>query len=109
MTDRSSLEQIATTFGLDAADLARALRVPAAVLEEWEQAGVPAERQRELDGLLCIAEILERKLKPGLVPEAVRRPADAYDGRSILQLLADGQHAEVRETVAASFDWAAGV
>jgi hypothetical protein len=105
-TDRRSLSQVAEAFGLDAAGLAVMLRVSVAELERWERAGVPAARQRELDDIVFVAETLDRKLKPGTVAQVVRRPAAAYGGQSLLDLLTVGHHEQARRAVAGSFDWA---
>jgi hypothetical protein len=104
--DRRSLNRIAETFGLDAAGLSVMLRVSAAELERWKRAGVPAARERELDDIVIVAETLERKLKPGTAAKVVRRPAAAYGGRSLLELLTVGHHEQARQAVAGSFDWA---
>ena len=36
----------------------------------------------------------------------VRRPAEAYGGRSMLEMITDGDHRELLESVRASFDYA---
>jgi hypothetical protein len=104
---RRSLDQIAVTFPLDTAGLAEVLRVSVAELERWQRTGAPATRERELDDLLVVADTLTRKLAPGLAPRIVRRPAAAYEGRSLLALLTAGEHQRAREAVVHSFDWAA--
>jgi hypothetical protein len=67
---------------------------------------VPAARQGELHDIVIVAETLDRKLKPGTVAQVVRRPAAAYGGRSLLELLSIGHHEQARRAVAGSFDWA---
>jgi hypothetical protein len=52
-----------------------------------------------------LADLLERKLKAGRAPEVARRPAAAYGGQTMLELIARDRHRELLETVDASFDW----
>lgn len=104
-SDANALRRIAAVLGLDAHSLAAVLRVSPAELDSWMQTSSPAERAAELADLSLIAETLDRKLKPGAAAEIVRRPAAAYGGEAILDLLRAGRHEQVRETVVNSFDF----
>jgi hypothetical protein len=53
-----------------------------------------------------IADLLERKLKPGRVAGIARRAAPAYGGKTMLELIAEERHDELLEITRRSFDWA---
>ena len=71
-----------------------------------DEAPLAAERQEKVQTLVAIADLLERKLKPGRLAGVARRPADAYGGKTMLELIAADQHRELLELVRESFDWA---
>jgi hypothetical protein len=75
-------------------------------IDRWLANGVPPERQEKLAAILAVADLLERKLKSGRVAGVARRPADAYGGRTMLQMIAADRHAELLASVRGSFDWA---
>jgi DNA-binding XRE family transcriptional regulator len=103
--DEHPLRRLMDAFGLSKTALARLFGVRRQAIDGWLAHGVPAERQEKLVVLLDIAELLERKLKAGRLPGAARRPADAYDGQTMLDLVAADRHRELLESVRASFDW----
>jgi len=103
--DEHPLRRLMDAFGLSKTELARLFGVRRQAIDGWLAHGVPAERQEKLVVLLDIAELLERKLKAGRLPGAARRPADAYDGQTMLDLVAADRHRELLESVRASFDW----
>jgi transcriptional regulator with XRE-family HTH domain len=104
---------------LAAADLARALGVldismteagrlfgvSRSAVEQWLQRGVPPARLARAANLARIADILERNLKPERIAAVVREPADAYGGRSILELVRAGRDDDARELLEQAFDW----
>jgi len=75
-------------------------------VDQWLERGVPSERQEKVQTLIAICDLLERKLKPGRLAGVARRPADAYGGKTMLELIAADQHRELLELVRDSFDWA---
>ncbi len=56
--------------------------------------------------MAAIADILARRLKPARVPGIARRPAAAYDGETMLSLIAADRHEWLLESVRRSFDYA---
>lgn len=104
---------------LAAADLARALRVldislseagrlfgvSRSAVEQWLQRGVPPARLARAANLARIADILERNLKPERIAAVVREPAEAYGGKSLLDLVRDGRDDEARALLEQAFDW----
>jgi hypothetical protein len=103
--DEDPLRRLMDAFGLSKTELAGLFGVRRQAIDGWLAHSVPAERQEKLVVLLDIAELLERKLKAGRLPGVARRPADAYDGETMLELIAADRHRELLESVRASFDW----
>ena len=103
--------ELARLFGVDAAEVARWLALPVPTTEtvqEWVSASVPAEHQERLLAVIELVDLLTHRLRPELLPAVVRRQAAAYDGRSILDMLAAGRHTELLDSVRASFDYELG-
>jgi DNA-binding XRE family transcriptional regulator len=100
------LRRLMDAFGLSKTELASLFGVRRQAVDQWLERGLPAERQEKVQTLVAICDLLERKLKPGRLPGAARRPADAYDGKTMLELIAADQHRELLELVRNSFDWA---
>jgi hypothetical protein len=94
-------------FGLDRTEVALLFGVTRQAVEQWEQRGVPAERQAKVLTIQAIGELLARKLRPGTLPGVARRRAEAYRGGTMLDMIAQDQHEALLEDVRASFDWAA--
>jgi transcriptional regulator with XRE-family HTH domain len=104
--DESPLRRIMDTFGLSKTELGRMFGVSRQAVDQWLGGAVPSERQEKLATLLAVVDLLERKLKPGRLPGVARRPADVYDGQTMLDFVAADRHRELLEKVRASFDWA---
>jgi hypothetical protein len=64
-----------------------------------------SRHQEKLAAALALGDLLERRLKTGRLPAVARRPADAYGGLTMLDLIARGHHRELLQGVDASFDW----
>lgn len=104
--DEHPLRRLMASFDLSKTALGSLFGVRRQAIDQWLERGVPAERQEKLQTLLAVVDLLERKLKPGRLPGVARRPADAYDGETMLDLVAADRHRELLEQVRASFDWA---
>jgi hypothetical protein len=94
-------------FQLSKSELARLFGVTRQAVDGWLAHGVPGERQEKLATLLALADLLERKLKGERIPGVARRRADAYGGRSMLELIAEDRHRELLDLTRTSFDWSA--
>jgi DNA-binding transcriptional regulator YdaS (Cro superfamily) len=105
--ESSPLERVVDLFGLDRTELARLFGVSRQAVGQWLTRGVPAERSAKLTAVLSIGELLNRKLRPGVLPGVARRPAEAYGGKSMLELITADRHDWLLDDVRASFDWAA--
>ena len=104
--DEHPLRRLMDAFGLSKTELGALFGVRRQAVDQWLQRGVPAERQEKVQTLVAIADLLERKLKPGRLAGVARRPADAYGGKTMLDLIGAGRHRELLELVRDSFDWA---
>lgn len=101
------LKRVMELFELDRTELARLFGVKRQAVEQWERRGVPADRQAKLATIVAIGELLDQKLRPGLLPGVARRTAPAYRGRTMLQMIAVNRHEELLKSIRESFDWAA--
>ena len=81
------LEQIARTLELETDDLAVLLQVDARTLDSWFANGIPGDRQRDIDDIIATVTLLERMLRPGLLPSVARR--DTPQGTLIAQMTRD--------------------
>jgi DNA-binding XRE family transcriptional regulator len=100
------LQRVMDAFGLSKTQLGRLFGVRRQAIDSWLERGVPGERQEKLQTLVALADLLERKLKADRLPGVARRPADAYGGKTMLELIAADRHRELLEIVRDSFDWA---
>jgi transcriptional regulator with XRE-family HTH domain len=100
------LRRLIDAFGLSKTELASLFGVRRQAVDQWLERGVPSERQEKVQTLVAICDLLERKLKPGRLAGVARRRADAYEGKTMLELIAADRHRELLELVRDSFDWA---
>jgi hypothetical protein len=91
---------------LSKTELAGLFGVRRQAVDQWVARGVPAERQEKVATLDALIDVLDRKLKPGRLPGVARRPAEAYGGKTMLDLIREDRQREVLDLVHASFDWA---
>ncbi len=100
------LRRVTDAFGLSKTELGSLFGVRRQAVDQWLERGVPSERQDKVQTLVAICDLLERKLKPGRLAGVARRPADAYGGKTMLELITADRHRELLELVRDSFDWA---
>jgi hypothetical protein len=103
----TGLEHVMGSWELSISDTARLFGVTRQAVQQWLDEGVPPARQPKLLLVERIAELLERNLQPERIPAVVRSPGDAYERRSMLQLIADDRQGELLDSVERSFDWSA--
>lgn len=106
-TSDASLRRIQELFELTRTDLGSMFGASRQAVSSWLSRGVPPARKPKVYTVLNIAELLERKLKRGRLPAVVRRPAGAYGGRSMIEVIEADRHDELLESVRESFDWSA--
>jgi hypothetical protein len=100
------LHRLMDAFGLSKTELGTLFGVRRQAVDQWLERGVPSERQEKLQTLMAIVDLLERKLKPGRLTGVARRAADAYGGKTMLEMIVENRHHELLELVRESFDWA---
>jgi hypothetical protein len=101
------LDQIQETFELSNAELARLFGVRRQAVGQWRARGLPGARQQKAAAAAAVADLLSRRLKQERIPGLARRPADAYGGRTMLEMIAADRHLELLDEVRRSFDWTA--
>jgi transcriptional regulator with XRE-family HTH domain len=100
------LNQVRDMFDLTNTEFADLFGVTRQAIEQWERVGdVPAARRARLANLLSVGEILERKLQPGRLPLIARRPAAAYGGQTMLEMVRVGRDQELKEITERALDW----
>jgi hypothetical protein len=100
------LSRLMSSFQLSKTDLADLFGVRRQAIDGWLKKGVPADRQEKVHTLVALADLLERKLKPGRLPGVARTPADAYGGLTMLEMIERDRHRELLALARQSFDWA---
>ncbi len=94
-----------TTLDLSSSDIAELMGVKRQAVEKWLLAGPPADRITKIGALAEIADILSYRLRDGTAAVVVRRSADGYDGRSMLEVIADDDYEWLLRSVKDSFDY----
>ncbi|MDQ3759670.1 MAG: hypothetical protein M3331_06995 [Actinomycetota bacterium] len=100
------LATIEAPFGLNRTETGRLFGVTRQAVESWHVDGVPSRRQEKAAAVAGIADLLSRRLKPERLPGIARRPAEAYGGLTMLEMIERDRHLELLAIVRASFDWA---
>lgn len=102
----TGLDHLIASWGITVTDVARLFGIRRQAVQQWLGQGVPTARQPKLLAILEIADLLERNLLAERIPGIVRTASDAYDGHSMLELIADDRQDELLASVRRSFDWA---
>jgi hypothetical protein len=100
------LERIRDVFDLNYTELGNLFGVSRQGAKDWLERGVPTDRQNKVATVAAIVDLLERKLKADRIPGIARRAADAYDGHTMFELIAQDRHEELLNITRQSFDWA---
>jgi hypothetical protein len=103
--NENPLARLIRVFALSKSELGRLFGVSRQAVDGWLAHGVPADRQEKLATLLALADLLERKLKTDRIPGIARRAADAYGGKTMLELIAEDRQRELLGLVRGSFAW----
>lgn len=105
-TEQPELPRIKDVFALRNSELADLFDVSRQAMTEWLEHGAPAARQPKIATVAALVDVLEHQLKSERVAGVVRRPADAYGGLTMLEMIAADRHDELLGMVSRSFDWA---
>lgn len=100
------LDPIAETMELTETELGRLFGVSRQAVGQWRERGVPSARQEKAAAVASICDLLRHRLRPERIPGIARRPADAYGGLSMLEMIERDRHEELRDLIRRSFDWA---
>jgi hypothetical protein len=103
------LAPISETFELTETELGRLFGVSRQAVGQWRERGVPSNRMAKVATVAAIADLLEHRLKAERIPGISRRPAEAYGGLSMLEMIERDRQDELQTEVRRSFDWASGV
>lgn len=98
------LDRFVTLWGLSNAGAARVFGVSRQAFSKWRKIGPPALRSAAVADLASATDLLDRYVKRERIPAVVRRPADQFGGRSLLDVAEQGDTHSVLEDVAAMFD-----
>lgn len=105
LVDPDPLERIAQVLDLNETELGRLFGVTRQAIDQWRIKGVPRARQAKLATVAAIADLLDRKLKSGRVPGVVRRAAEAYGDRTMLDVIAADEYQWLLANLRDAFDW----
>ncbi|OLE35979.1 MAG: hypothetical protein AUG48_09115 [Actinobacteria bacterium 13_1_20CM_3_68_9] len=102
------LDEIQASFALSKTELARLFGVSRQAVDQWRVRGVPGDRQEKAATVAATADLLSHQLKSERLPGIARRPARAYGGMTMLEMIERDRHGELLERVRAAFDWSSG-
>lgn len=98
------LERLTTLWDLSNAAAARIFGVSRQAFAKWLGAGPPADRVDDITAVDNITGTLDRYVKRERIPAVVRRPSPKSRGRSIIEMLEDGDYEQAVELVRSTFD-----
>jgi DNA-binding transcriptional regulator YdaS (Cro superfamily) len=104
--EQSPLLRVAEQFELSLTELAGLFGVRRQAVSQWLEAGVPPGRAGKANAIARVADVLERNLKRERIPGVVRKPAEAYGGLNMLEMIERDRHEELVRLVEDAFDWA---
>jgi DNA-binding transcriptional regulator YdaS (Cro superfamily) len=99
------LDPIAETLELTETELGRLFGVSRQAVGQWRERGVPSNRVAKVATVAAIGDLLRHRLRPERTPGIARRPADAYGGLSMLEMIERDRQDELQAEVRRSFDW----
>ena len=85
--------------------MAALMGVTRQAVDKWLVTGPPAGRITKIGSVVEIADILRHHLQDGMPAIVARRPADAYGGCSMLEMIAGDDHEQLLRSVQRSFDF----
>ena len=100
------LDGIEEPLALSKTELGRLFGVTRQAVDGWHLHGVPAARQAKAATVAAIVDLLSHRLKRERIPGVARRPARAYGGLTMLEMIERDRHEELLELTRRSFDWA---
>lgn len=102
---RTMARQIVDAFALSAAELGELFGVTRQAATQWLATEIPRDRRAKAATVLAIADLLGHYLKVDRVAGVVRKPAQAYGGRTMIQMIKESEHERLLDLVRESFDF----
>ena len=100
------LDPIVETLELTETELGHLFGVSRQAVGQWRERGVPSNRMAKVTTVAAICDLLAHQLKPERIPGIARRPADAYGGLSMIEMVEHDREDELLTLIRRSFDWA---
>src|SRR6266542_4942741 len=100
------LDPIASSLELSETELGRLFGVSRQAVGQWRERGVPSNRMAKVATVAAICDLLDHRLKGERIPGIARRPARAYGGLSMLEMIERDRQDDLQAKVRRSFDWA---
>lgn len=100
------LDRVVRRWDISVAQLGTMFGVSRQAAAKWLADGPPAARHPQIAFLDESTEILNRWIKRERIPAVVRRPVDAFGGRSRLDVALDGSFEMLRNEIVDTFDLA---
>lgn len=101
----ADLDFVAGVLDLTEAELGFLFGVSRQAVGQWRERGVPSAKRGKLSAVAGTCELLSHHLRRERIPGVARRPADAYGGRTMLEMIRDDDHEELLEMTRESFDF----
>ena len=101
------LDPIADTLELSETELGWLFSVSRQAVGQWRERGVPSNRMAKVATVAAICDLLRHRLRPERIPGIARRPARAYGGLSMLEMIERDRQDDLQARIRRSFDWAA--
>jgi DNA-binding transcriptional regulator YiaG len=98
--------QIREAFDLNMTELGELFGVSRQAVAQWPGGEVPASKRGKAGVVMAIVDVLSHRLKAGRLPLVSRRPAVAYGGLTMLEMIEQDRHEELLESIRWSFDYA---
>ena len=100
------LSTIDEPLALSKTELGRMFGVSRQAIDGWHRHGVPPARQAKAATVAALVDLLSHRLKNERIPGIARRPARAYGGLTMLEMIERDRHEDLLELTRRSFDWA---
>jgi hypothetical protein len=101
---RAPLERLISLWDLSNAAAARLFGVSRQAFSKWLVAGPPADRADDVAAVDDMTTLLDRYVKRERIPAVVRRPAEVFGERSMVEMLEAGEYEEAAKRVGEMFD-----
>lgn len=100
----SPLQRTVRLWDISATQLGRMFDISRQAASKWLADGAPAARRDQVALLGQTTDLLDQWVKRERIPAVVRRPVDALDGRTRLEVALAGEFELLRDEVADTFD-----